>query len=238
MGGFDFDWNGKTYDIICEGGVPCFSSEEEMEAFEQWRVTPQGIQLFGPVPTDWSKEHYLDDRYPWKGEKSHRIDVDDPDADDEPDINWYDYVECEYGCKKHFYITKHINTCSYCNGPSCMKCAKKKFRKCSTEGCEKWNCCGRGKPAPPYVNGNWVNFQLCNGGGKDTCHDCTKECANCGKSSSSAKKCSRCHFSIYCNVDCQKEDWKKHKRTVCKAIASQTEMARMRNTTRMFNFYD
>ena len=55
MGGFDFDWNGKTYDIICEGGVPCFSSEEEMEAFEQWRVTPQGIQLFGPVPTDWSK---------------------------------------------------------------------------------------------------------------------------------------------------------------------------------------
>ena len=135
-----------------------------------------GYSIVWPRPPDWSKEHNLDDRYPWKGDKSHRIDVDDPDADDEPDINWYDYVECEYGCKKHFYITKHINTCSYCNGPSCMKCAKKKFRKCSTEGCEKWNCGGRGKPAPPYVNGNWVNFQLCNGGGKDTCHDCKGMC--------------------------------------------------------------
>ena len=238
MGGFDFEWNGKVYDICTEGGVPFFSSDEEREAFEQWRVTEEGINFFGPVPTDWSKEHYLDDRYPWNREKGRRIDVDDPDAEEDPYINWYDYVECEFGCKKHFYITKDIHVCSYCNGPACKKCAEKKFLKCSSDGCEKWNCGGRGVVAPPSVNGNWRHYQSCNGGRKKKCHDCNKECAHCGKANAAAKKCSRCHFSFYCNKECQKADFKFHKKSVCKAVASQTEMERMRHMTRMMNMYE
>lgn len=63
-----------------------------------------------------------------------------------------------------------------------MDCAKKKkFKKCSSNGCEKWNCCEKGVTSPNHINGNWVNFQICNGGEKETCHDCSKECAHCGK---------------------------------------------------------
>ena len=106
MGGFDFEWKGKTYDILTEGGCPFFETDEEEQAFEEWRKTPAGIQLFGPVPKDWSEEHYLDDRYPWDADRECRVDVeeigkekkhrnnissdsDDDDSYDEADIDWF-----------------------------------------------------------------------------------------------------------------------------------------------------
>lgn len=240
MGGFDFEWNGKVYDVVTEGGYPFFDNDEEREAFEQWRQTPQGIQVFGPVPTDWSKEHYLDDRYPWNTKKLQRIDIDDPDAKDVPYVNWPDYVECEYGCKKHFYITKSIHVCSYCNGPSCKKCAKRSFLNCSEEGCNKWNCSESGVVAPYEVNGNWhghVNIP-CNGKSKDKCHHCRKECAHCGTASGTAKRCSRCKHSFYCNMDCQKANFKQHKKGACKSVAAQNELQKLRDTARVLNDYE
>ena len=253
MGGISFDWKGKSYDIICEGGCPFFETDEEYEAFEEWRASDEGIRCFGPIPPDWSKEHYLDDRYPWDNSKQHRVDVDDPDADDAPDINWFDYVECEYGCKKHFYVTKDIHTCSYCNGPSCKQCAATKLTKCSTDGCNEWNCQGRGIIATPSfadllhgitkVNGNWGHYyQPCRGKNKDTCHNCTQECAHCGKSGKdkSDKKmsrCSRCRFSFYCNRDCQKSDFKSHKKNVCQSVGAQQQMQSGRFMTRRMNMY-
>ena len=37
MGGFDFEWKGKTYTVITEGGYPFPASDEvaELEALEQ-----------------------------------------------------------------------------------------------------------------------------------------------------------------------------------------------------------
>ena len=58
MGGFDFEWKGKTYEVDTEGGYPCPDSDEVAEALEQWRKSPEGIKFFGPLPTDWSKEHW------------------------------------------------------------------------------------------------------------------------------------------------------------------------------------
>mmetsp|Transcript_31507 Transcript_31507/g.46351 ORF Transcript_31507/g.46351 Transcript_31507/m.46351 type:complete len:241 (-) Transcript_31507:57-779(-) len=240
MGGFDFEWKGKIYSITTEGGHPCPTDEEEARALAEWRLSEEGIEWFGPVPTDWSKEHYLDDRYPWHLSRLHRIDVDDPDADKEPYINWFDYVECEYGCGKHFYITRGTHTCSYCNGPCCKECAKVKLTKCSTEGCDEWNCNGRGVVAPPSVNGNWGHYQPCNGGNKHKCHNCNRECAHCGESGSDKKmsRCSKCKFSFYCNRDCQKGDYKHHKRNVCMAVEKHQELQKGRFFTRRLNMYE
>jgi hypothetical protein len=38
-------------------------------------------------------------------------------------------------------------------------------------------------------------------------------CAYCGKANQKAFKCSRCQSTHYCDQNCQKNDWKKHKRT-------------------------
>lgn len=49
-----------------------------------------------------------------------------------------------------------------------------------------------------------------------------KGCTNCGKKDVNTKRCTGCKFAKYCNVDCQKADWKKHK-PVCKATRSAKE---------------
>ena len=53
---------------------------------------------------------------------------------------------------------------------------------------------------------------------KDHCQNATnKVCANCQKSQSdlpaSLKRCAKCQIQAYCSRDCQKEDWKAHKKT-------------------------
>ena len=44
-----------------------------------------------------------------------------------------------------------------------------------------------------------------------------KVCATCGSNNPELFKCTRCKQSYYCNVDCQKKDWPKHKLTCSKA---------------------
>lgn len=102
---------------------------------------------------------------------------------------------------------------------------------------------GRGVVAPPSVNGNWGHYQPCNGGDDENskskyCHECAKLCDHCGKSSDDNKRCTRCRHSFYCNRDCQKADWKYHKKNVCKSVASANEMEKTRDTTRMINMYE
>mmetsp|Transcript_14833 Transcript_14833/g.32217 ORF Transcript_14833/g.32217 Transcript_14833/m.32217 type:complete len:151 (-) Transcript_14833:173-625(-) len=137
MGSFDFEWKGKTYDILTEGGYPFFDSDEERDAFDEWRVTKEGISLFGPVPTDWSKEHYLDDRYPWDAEKECRVDAEDGNYE-EAYIDWCDYEKCRYGCYRHFFLTSDAHVCGKCGVHSCKECAKGSFKKCSDK--DEWVC--------------------------------------------------------------------------------------------------
>ena len=42
MGGLSFDWKGKEYNIMMEGGCCIFDNDEEEKAFMQWRVTDEG----------------------------------------------------------------------------------------------------------------------------------------------------------------------------------------------------
>ena len=121
----------------------------------------EGIKFFGPVPTDWSKEHYLDDRYPWDPERECRVDAenqgdgggDDDDDYEEPYIDWCDYEKCRYGCYRHFYLTSDAHVCGYCGVHSCKECAKGSFKKCSSKQCDEWVCgkhkkcegCGKSK---------------------------------------------------------------------------------------------
>ena len=128
MGGFDFEWNGKSYEIIAEGGVPDFKSDEEEKAVEEWRKTEQGIMVFGPVGRDWSKEHYLDDRYPFNEDTGERYDIED--QDESPYIDYCDYEKCRYGCYRLFLPGKDYNYCSVCEVVSCSQCASGGFRTC------------------------------------------------------------------------------------------------------------
>jgi len=159
MGGFSFEWKGKEYNILTEGGYPFFETDEEETAFNEWRVTREGIQLFGPVPKDWSDEHYLDDRYPWDPERDCRVNVEDvgkkkkknssggggdseedDDYYDEPYIDWCSYEKCRFNCYRHFYITSNTHECAKCGVMSCKECAKGSFRKCSGHDCDAWVC--------------------------------------------------------------------------------------------------
>jgi len=139
MGGLEFEYEGKTYNMIGEGGCLFFDNDDEEEAFEKWRETPQGIQLYGPVPIDWSREHCIDDRYPWNDEKGCRVDVENPD-DDDPYIDWCFYEKCRYGCYRHFYVTSDSRNCSACDVFACKQCAEGSFRKTSNDGGEWWIC--------------------------------------------------------------------------------------------------
>jgi len=42
MGGLSFDWKGKEYNIMMEGGSCIFDNDVEEKAFMQWRVTDEG----------------------------------------------------------------------------------------------------------------------------------------------------------------------------------------------------
>ena len=106
------------------------------------------FQLFGPVPTDWSKEHYLDDRYPWDPNRDCRVDVDNIDCDpddedsyyDEADIDWASYDKCRFNCYRHFLITNKAHECAKCGVMSCKECARGCFKKCSVEYCNEQVC--------------------------------------------------------------------------------------------------
>ncbi|KAI8930811.1 hypothetical protein NX059_011834 [Plenodomus lindquistii] len=45
-------------------------------------------------------------------------------------------------------------------------------------------------------------------------------CAQCGKSPDSLKQCIKCHSISYCNKDCQKANFKTHKK-VCASLAQE-----------------
>ena len=45
-------------------------------------------------------------------------------------------------------------------------------------------------------------------------------CGHCGAVSSALKNCTACHCVRYCNVGCQKADWKKHKKDCAEAKKS------------------
>lgn len=51
---------------------------------------------------------------------------------------------------------------------------------------------------------------------------CTKCGTNTKDVNKSLKRCTGCKFVKYCNVDCQKADWKNHK-SVCNTIRSRRE---------------
>ncbi|CAJ2504881.1 Uu.00g122750.m01.CDS01 [Anthostomella pinea] len=44
----------------------------------------------------------------------------------------------------------------------------------------------------------------------DKCNTCG---GKKGKNGAELKKCSRCSKTKYCSVECQKEDWSKHRKT-------------------------
>ena len=44
-----------------------------------------------------------------------------------------------------------------------------------------------------------------------------KKCFDCSSTKQEMLKCSRCHAAWYCDVKCQKQDFKSHKR-LCKEI--------------------
>ena len=62
---------------------------------------------------------------------------------------------------------------------------------------------------------NWVN---------------TFRCFNCGKSGHNLPKCSQCGQAYYCNADCQREHWRRH-RPVCRAAVA--ALARRANRERL-----
>ena len=156
MGGFDFEWEGKTYSAMTEGGYPFFDDEETKEAFDKWRKTPEGIDFFGPAPTDWSKEHYLDDRYPFDHERGCRVNAAElgkegvefdedmtsirtPRSRTLIGVN-IRKVQVRYGCYQHFYLTGKAHVCSKCGVHSCKECARGSFKKCSSKGCDEMVC--------------------------------------------------------------------------------------------------
>lgn len=42
-----------------------------------------------------------------------------------------------------------------------------------------------------------------------------KLCFHCGKDETTSKRCSRCKVVVYCSAECQKKDWKRHKKGEC-----------------------
>eukprot|EP00979_Chaetoceros_neogracilis_P007559 scaffold1598_cov259-Chaetoceros_neogracile.AAC.9 len=180
MAGFDFVLTGTSYDIMCVGSEPTFENDEDKEAFEQWRKLVQQMSMCDmddeeveqlrifdecrvdandeedddPYTSDWSKEHYLDDRYPWDSDKECRVDADD-EEDDDPFIDWYLYDKCRYSCYRHFYVTSGLHECSLCDVSSCEECAEGSFKKCLTKDCDNWICghhgntkkCGECRPS-------------------------------------------------------------------------------------------
>ncbi|GME25498.1 hypothetical protein M1813_003692 [Neofusicoccum parvum] len=48
----------------------------------------------------------------------------------------------------------------------------------------------------------------------------TPSCAICGKTDGNIKRCAKCHTTHYCSRDCQKADWKTHKKSCAINVAS------------------
>ncbi|KAK7438617.1 hypothetical protein VKT23_017950 [Stygiomarasmius scandens] len=53
----------------------------------------------------------------------------------------------------------------------------------------------------------------------------TDGCAKCGKRDVKLQRCSRCRKTAYCGPECQAEDWKNHKATVCVKKTKETKEA-------------
>ena len=49
---------------------------------------------------------------------------------------------------------------------------------------------------------------------RDATHD-LKKCLHCGSVAQRMQKCSGCRWARYCTFQCQKADWRKHKRICC-----------------------
>jgi len=56
-----------------------------------------------------------------------------------------------------------------------------------------------------FVNTDMASFQDNKG------NSCAKQCAACGQSSVTIKRCGRCRNALYCNTKCQEMHWVKHK---------------------------
>ncbi len=55
-------------------------------------------------------------------------------------------------------------------------------------------------------------------------HKMQGSCTTCKKASSELKRCAKCSTTLYCSRDCQKADWKTHKK-VCGKQAQEREAA-------------
>ncbi|KAK6204043.1 hypothetical protein LQW54_008504 [Pestalotiopsis sp. IQ-011] len=54
------------------------------------------------------------------------------------------------------------------------------------------------------------------------------ECAKCKKASDDLKTCAKCRSISYCSRDCQKDDWKVHKKTCAKDVQDGTNQTQQK----------
>ena len=50
-------------------------------------------------------------------------------------------------------------------------------------------------------------------------------CFHCGRASAKCRSCGQCHRAWYCNQDCQRKDWKRHKSACRAAVAAEARRA-------------
>ena len=112
-----------------------------------------------------------------------------------------------------------------------MICSK----ECSEKVCVEAYCFVCGNSATPeyelsvnYVEKATVIWTMCSFACRDRHLESIRPeldlryiCCHCGKEDDSMMRCSRCKKSYYCNLNCQRADWKVH-RDYCSQLASTT----------------
>ena len=63
------------------------------------------------------------------------------------------------------------------------------------------------------------------GGGKGKGKGAIRTCFNCGRASAKLHSCGRCHRAYFCDQDCQRKDWKRHRRACHAAVAAEAQRA-------------